>query len=444
MIVIIGGGPAGRTAALHLALAGREVTLVEKGGIGGQCLHYGCMAVCALNDVARSLDSSRKLHHLGILDSAPKVHFPKLLQEMRLVQNKIESILDAETRAAGVDIRYGIEGRLEADAVYIGKESVKADAVIVATGSMPRIPNINGTGLSEVYHPHTLSSMTTLPGRLAIIGGGIMAVEFAYIFHQFGSEVHLIGRSDLLKNLDPKLRATAFKELEGIHIHEHCNINAINGDDRAESVSIGEKVPTEIPCDAVFLAAGLVPRSELLHGVDIGKMGQVIVNRRMQTSRKGVYACGDVTGSPCLTPVARREGVVAAENILGRDAVMDYDAIPQSLNLFSELAFWERDNPNGITFSVPGPAGPGTFWSVPTGTTGLARITVDPDSGNLNAVHTAAPAAGIIAAYTAFLSKCGVQVHDLDAFLEVHPMSDGIYSLLKYASLRLNDPDFSS
>ena len=116
---------------------------------------------------------------------------------------------------------------------------------------------------------------------------------------------------------------------------------------------------------------------------------------------------------------------------------MDYHAIPRSLNLFSELAYWEGDEPGGVVFSVPGPAGPGTFWSVPGGNTGLARVAVDPDSKRLDAVYTAGPSAGIIAAYTAFLSRCGIHVDDLENFLEVHPMSDGVYSLLKYASYRL-------
>jgi len=79
-----------------------------------------------------------------------------------------------------------------------------------------------------------------------------------------------------------------------------------------------------IPCDTVFVAAGLVPRSEVIVGPEKGANGKIIVNRQMQTSVEGLYACGDVTGSPCLTPVARREGFVAAENILGRETFMDY------------------------------------------------------------------------------------------------------------------------
>jgi dihydrolipoamide dehydrogenase len=437
MIVILGGGPAGRTAAMRLALAGKDVALVEKGGIGGQCLHYGCMVVCALNDAARTIASSKNLHKLGILDDIPSIRFPQLLREMRNVQERIESVLDTETRTTGVDMHYGKEGRLQDGKVFIGDECVEAEAVIAATGSRPKIPDIPGKNLLNVFNPHTLTDMDPLPDRLVIIGGGVMAAEFAYIFNQFGCDVHLLSRSGLLKNLDPSLRALALKELAGVHIHEDCAVGGINGETHAESVTIGRDSPAEIPCDAVFIAAGLVPRSEKLQGLKTGKNGRIIVDRHMRTSRAGIYACGDVTGSPCLTPVARREGIVAADNILGRETVMDYHAIPRSLNLFSELAYWEGDEPGGVVFSVPGPAGPGTFWSVPGGNTGLARVAVDPDSKRLDAVYTAGPSAGIIAAYTAFLSRCGIHVDDLENFLEVHPMSDGVYSLLKYASYRL-------
>ena len=437
MIVVLGGGPAGRTAAIRLAQAGKDVTLVEAGGIGGQRLHHGCMVVCALNDVARSIAQARNLYTLGILDKIPSVRFPQLLGEMRGIQEKIRSVLDAETRAAGVEVQYGREGRLEDGNVFIGDDPVEAEAVILATGSRPRIPDIPGTGLSNVYNPHTLSEIDNLPDRLVVIGGGVMAAEFAWIFHQFGCRVDLLCRSGFLKDLDFSLQTIARKEMDGVNIHESCSISGIHGERHAKSVSTGGDSPAEIPCDAVFIAAGLVPRSGMIRGVKTGRGGEILVDRHMRTSMNGIYACGDVTGSPCLTPVARREGIVAAENILGKETEMDYRAIPRSINLSSELAYWEGDEPGGIIFSVPGPAGPGTFWSVPGGNTGLARVAVDPDSRRLDAVYIAGPAAGIIAAYTAFLSRCGVHVDDIDNFLEVHPMSDGVYSLLRYASLRL-------
>ncbi|NYT06956.1 MAG: NAD(P)/FAD-dependent oxidoreductase [Methanomicrobiales archaeon] len=440
MIVVLGGGPAGRIAAVHLALNGEEVTLVEKGEIGGQCLHYGCMMVCALNDAARARTAARNLHDLGIFASVPEIRFTPLLSRMKEVQGKIAGILDKETREAGVSIIYGQEGRLENGRAFVGENEIPADAVIVATGSRPNIPAVPGVGLQGVITPHTLPDMGELPRNLIIIGGGIMAAEFAYIFQEFGSEVQLISRSGFLKTLDPRLAALARNELSGTEIHEDAALIGIRGGTRVEGVEIeGEDGRKEISCDAVLIAAGLTARSEMVQGVDKKPGGEIIVDRKMRTSAAGVYACGDVTGSPRLTPVARAEGIVAAENILGREREMDYSAIPQSMNLFQEYAFVEIDNPCAVSAMLPGPAGPGTFWSVPSGRTGFARVSADPDTGTLCGMYTAAPSGGIIAAYQAFLIRQGTGIAAFDDFLEVHPMADGVYPLIKYLAGRFRN-----
>ena len=224
MIVILGGGPAGRLAAMRLASAGREVKLIEKGGIGGQCLHFGCMPVCALNDVARLVHTAKTLNTLGLTDSVPRVNFPAVLREMQNVQSMIASVLDTETREAGVEILYGKEGRFDGKHVVVGDEKLDAESVILATGSRPNIPAIAGIGSPGVFTPHTLRNMTCLPERLAIIGGGIVAAEFAWIFSRFGSEVTVLSRSSFLKTIDEHLRKRAVRELSGVHIRERTDI----------------------------------------------------------------------------------------------------------------------------------------------------------------------------------------------------------------------------
>jgi len=434
MIVILGGGPAGRTAAVHLASAGQEVQLVESGVIGGQCLNYGCMVMCALNDCAKSLHTTRNLCSLGIFDSVPSIRFDALMRELHEVQGTIARILDAETRAAGAEIRYGLEGRLDGKALTIGGERVDADAVLVATGSKPAIPGIDGITLPGVYNPHTLSRMVSLPEQMVVIGGGIMAAEIAYVFAQFGSKVTLVARSQVLKGLDPKLKNLALKELGDVRIRTHTTIGKINGSSRVESVTTktGNAQDT-LETDAVFVAAGLVPRTDSLSGLKTGALGEVVVDKRMRTNVGGVFAAGDVTGPPYLTPVSRHEGLVAAENILGRECEMDYRFLPQYMSLNNEFGFFSEDNPEAISLSIPGPAGPGSFWEVPRGDTGVATIRIDPSDGRICGVSTAAPAGGVITAYMAFLARRGIHVQEFSGFREVHPMADGVYWLARYA-----------
>lgn len=435
MIVILGGGPAGRIASIRLASAGKDVLLIERGGIGGQCLHFGCMPVCALNDVARFVHSARTFNTLGIIDSVPDISFSSIFSEMRKIQEKIASVLDTETRSAGVNIIYGKSGRLEGKEVFAGDEQIDAEAVIAATGSRPNIPAIDGINLEGVYTPHTLSGMKELPKKLVIVGGSVMAAEFAYIFSMFGSEVTIISRSAFLKNTDKHLRTIAIRELEGVKISENTSVQSISGRSRIQSVCVrADDKDASIDADAVLIAAGLVPRSEMLNGVKKGSIGEVIVDCHMQTSVRDVYACGDVIGPPYLTPVARYQGIIAADTILGKPRSLDMQYIPQSINLAHELAFCTPETEGAASLAIPGPAGPGTFWSVPSGDTGLAKVMVDPDNGALQGTCVAGPGGGLIAGYMAFLMKRHFSVHDFEEFIEVHPSTDGVYGLAKYAS----------
>lgn len=432
MIVVIGGGPAGRIGAMRLAQAGAEVRLIEQRRIGGQCLHERCMTICALNDIARLVEYARTQKDLGILDSVPAVSYPAIRRKICEVQEKLSSVLDAETRRTGVEIIYGAEGRLDGNRVFIDDEEVRADAVLAATGSRPAVPDIPGTDLPGVYTYQTLPAMPDLPRRMVIVGGGVVAAEFAHIFHAFGVEVDVVARHGLLRNLDPKVRSAALRDLAGVGIREQTAVASIEGAGRVRSVLIaGGEV---IEADAVLLATGLVPRSGSLQGIRKGPDGAVIVDSRMRTSVAGVYAAGDVIGPPYLTPAARREGVVAAENILGHDTVMDYTGIPWAMSLRYDYAFTAAGTDGGVTLSAPAPAGPGSFWDVAGGWAGVAQIRVNPETGQLVGAAAGVPGASALLSYLGYLMKRGITVNDFDDIVEVHPSTDGIYGLARYAA----------
>ncbi|MGA2105266.1 MAG: NAD(P)/FAD-dependent oxidoreductase [Methanoregula sp.] len=439
MIVVLGGGPAGRIASIRLTTAGKKVTLVEPkgkmGGIGGQCLHFGCMPVCALNDIARVVNTMRRFHEIGMTEAIPALRFSKVMDETFTVQQKIAGILDEETRNAGVNVVYGLSGKVDGDQVFIGADPVEAEATIIATGSRPFIPDIPEVTLQGVWTPHSLWDLRKLPENFVIIGGGVIAAEFAYIFSAFGCKVTILSRSGFLKNLDRHLRAIAFKELADVDIREGVVVTSITGTTRVQGVRYQMAgTDAEIPCDNVLLATGLIPNTGMVSGMDKGPGGEIIVNDQMQTSVPGIYACGDVTGAPFLTPVARHQGIVAADNILGKERHMDYTRIPQAIYLAHELAYCGRDDDKNASLALPGPAGPGTYWSVPFNDTGLAKSFADPASGEINGICAAGPAGGVIAGYLAFLMQRHISVHDFEEFIEVHPSTDGIYGLAKYSS----------
>jgi dihydrolipoamide dehydrogenase len=441
MIVVLGGGPAGRIASIRLASAGKEVRLIERGGlggIGGQCLHFGCMPVCAMNDVARQIHEANVFRNLGIFDAGPHLDFAAMLREMRVIQGKIAAVLDSETRNAGVEMIYGKTGRVEGKTVFLNDEKIPADTIIVATGSRPNIPEIEGVDRKGVFSPHTIFGIGKLPEHMVIIGGGIMAAEFASIFSAFGTDVTVLSRSIFLKSFDRHLRALALKDLADVKIHENTTVHGIEGDPNVSAVlTITSGMTETLDCDTVLVAAGLIPRSEMLIGLKKGPSGEIIVNDHMQTSVPGVYACGDVVGPPYLTPVARHQGIIAADTILGNPRAMDYRFIPQSMNLSQELGFCITEHEGTASLAIPGPAGPGSFWSVPSGRTGLAKIFFEPESGEVRGMCASGPGGGLITGYMAFLMRHHFSVRDFEDFIEVHPSTDGVYWLAKYAAEHL-------
>ncbi len=430
-VTVIGGGPAGRIAAMHLASAGRQVRLVERRTLGGQCLLYGCMLVNALNDAARTVANARRLASLHALAEAPTIDLRGLLDATAGIQATITGVLEAETEEAGVEVIRGISAGFDGARAVIDGRTVDSGAVIIATGSRPALPTVPGITREGVYTAATLASMPSLPERCVIVGGGVQAVEFAYIFAAFGSGVDLVVRSELLRRVDPLLVRLARKELGGVRIHESTDLVSVDGGRSVEGVTLrGEGREESVPADAVLCAVGLRPNSEQCAGLERRKNGTIVVNDRMQTSVPGVYACGDVIGPPYLTPVAREEGRVAARNILGEAARLDLRVVPQGFSLGNQYA-WAHDGSTSTSVSIPGPAGPDSFFAVPSRETGAAKVFVD-DGGRVAGVAAVAPDASLPVMYLAELIRRGLPLDGLEEFMEIHPTADGLHGLIRY------------
>ncbi|WOF15248.1 NAD(P)/FAD-dependent oxidoreductase [Methanoplanus sp. FWC-SCC4] len=434
MITVIGGGPSGRMGAIHLALAGEKVRLIEKrGALGGQCLHQGCMVICGLNDAARIVTDSKNLRNLSVFNTVPEVSLNSLWTRMNKIQSVISGILDKETIDAGVELING-EAFVDGSNITLNGEKLDTDKILITTGSRPIIPEIPGIHLKGIYNPHSIFSLKEVPEKLTIIGGGVIASEYAQIFSAFGAEVTMVIRSSLLRGKPDLMRTAAFKELGDVNIREYTLLKEICGETLVESVKIsGNGKEEEIPSDAVLIASGLRPNSDCIKGIKKGESGEILVNENYETSVKGVYAAGDVTGAPFMTPVARMEGTSAAKSILGQTPEKLPSFIPQSVKLHYEHSFCRTNNDNSKAVSLPAPSGPGSFWSVPKRYTGKSLIEYEKDTGRLTGMYLGAPSSAPVAAYIAYMMEKGASIADFNRFIEVHPSTDGISVLLKYA-----------
>ena len=429
MIIVVGGGPAGRMAALRLAGAGREVTILEKRALGGQCVHDGCMLVCALNDVARSIMSARHLEEMGILSGNVSVDYPALLEKLEATQDKLRYILNMETTGAGVKVEYGVEAEVRDGVVYVDGKPREAEAVIIAAGGQMNFPDVEGKDLPGTYNARTLRSMPELPKRLVIIGGGISAAEFAYIYAAFGCEVTLIARSSLLSMLPSPLLADARRDLSAVDIRENTPLEKILGTNCVEGVVAGGET---IPCDAVLFATGVKPESPFVSGVAKGADGAILVNEQMETSIPGVYAAGDIIGGKCFTPAARLQGFAAADAILGHPRNVELSQIPFSVVLGLDYTVCPPKTA-GEKETMPNIAGPGSYWHVLDGTVGHMQLETGAD-GTILGFASSGPSTSLVGTYLGYLVRKGVTVHEFSPMLEVHPNSDGLYSLIRFSA----------
>ncbi|WP_414469073.1 FAD-dependent oxidoreductase [Methanobacterium sp. ACI-7] len=422
-IVIIGGGPAGRTASIEAASLGENVTLIEGNAVGGTCLNEGCMVVCGLNDFTKFLLDAKNFKELGIINETSDYAFEKVINGVKDTVSKISHVLEYETKEAGAEIIYG-NARIEDETVFVNNEEYYYDKLIIATGARPFIPEIDGAENALTYKD--ILKLTELPEKMNIIGSGVIAAEFAGIFSSLGADVNILCRNQFLGALDVDIKDYVTKNLlPEVLIHENVQTKEIHKNYLSTDYGKIE--------GRTLFAAGMNPNSEIAADiVNLNERGHIIVDKRMQTSHENIYAAGDVAGKIGNTPISRAEGVTAARNACGIYQEMDYSFIPYAINLYYDVAFVNSENQKkGMEGYIPGSSGPGSFWRTLEGMTGLTKINVNEDRG-VNKLFSISPSSRTSMAYVSKLLKEGQKIDNFDDFIEVHPSTDAIYKLMRF------------
>lgn len=422
-IVVIGGGPAGRTASMEASSIGANVILIEKSSVGGTCLNEGCMVVSGLNDFTKFLLDAKNFKELGIISETHDFEFDKIINGVKGTISKISHILEHETKEAGAEIVKG-NASIEDGTVFVNNDEYDYDKLIIATGARPFIPPIEGAENAMTYKD--ILKLTELPEKLNIIGSGVIAAEFAGIFSTLGTEVNVLCRNQFLSALDEDIKNYVVKNLlPQILIHENVQTKEIHDD--YLSTEYGK-----IEGKTLF-AAGMVPNSDIATDiVDLNEKGHIIIDKKMQTSDPSIYAAGDVAGKIGNTPISRAEGVTAARNACGIHSEMDYSLIPYAINLYYDVAFINSENQKrGMEGYIPGSAGPGSFWRALQGMTGFTKMSVNENRG-VNSIFSISPSSRTSMAYMSKLLREGQKIDDFDDFMEVHPSTDAIYKLMRF------------
>ncbi|MFV0407723.1 MAG: dihydrolipoyl dehydrogenase [Propioniciclava sp.] len=318
-VIVIGGGPGGYLAAERLGHAGKKVLLAEQESLGGTCLNVGCIPTKSLLNSAKLYDHARHSEQYGVTAAEVAYDWGTVQAWKADVVAKLVGGVAAAEKRAGVEVVAAHATLLAPGIVDVAGERRTADHVILATGSVPVMPPIPGAvDNPRVVDSTGLLAVESVPKRLAIIGGGVIGLEFASLFAAFGTQVEVIEMlPEIAPFMDDDLAARLRKALTGVTVHLQSKVTGIEGSTVVYETAAGASQRVE--ADLVLIAVGRRPLTDgwgaETAGLDIGRTG-IVVDDTMRTNLPNVWAVGDVTGRSLLAHAAYRMGEIAAAHIL--------------------------------------------------------------------------------------------------------------------------------
>ncbi len=357
-VVIVGGGPAGYAAALYGASAGLNVGMVEKAKVGGTCLHVGCVPAKELLETAAVFRAVAGAGEFGVGAGEPTVDLQVSQVRKQKVVDQLHSGLSGLLKGRKVTVYDGLgtlePGEVEGSVRKVrvsggssGDVELEAPSVFLATGSVPRtIPGFEVDGRLVVTSDELLS-LTKLPERAVVIGGGAIGCEFASLLADLGSKVTVLealpkilpGCDDDITKLVTRLLGKRGIEIRtGVMVQGHEP--SADGDSTTVRFGEGESIET----DLVVMAVGRRPLTEGLGladtKVEVSEGGHIVVDDLCRTAEAGVYAIGDVIATPALAHVGFAEGILAVKDVLGEDPLpIEYDRVPWCIYCHPEVSF---------------------------------------------------------------------------------------------------------
>ena len=345
-VAVVGGGPGGYTAAIRAAQLGARVACVEREPeLGGACLRIACIPTKAWAQTALALKQAGQTSgRLGVRLNAPVLDFPAANEWKARVVRRMTRGVAFLFKANGVTWIKGTGTFTDLHTLAVdGGEDVTFNSAIIATGSFPVRPPIEGLGSERCVDSEGLLAQTTVPRRLVILGGGLVGCEFASIFERFGSKVTII---EMLPSLIPQEDADASRELENqfrkrgiaLHLGQECTKVDDSGPELRVHFGGGETVTA----DLMLVAVGRAP---LVTGLGLERIGVkfdqrrgIVTDEHRRATVPHIYAVGDCAGHWQLAHTAFREGMVAAQNACRHDTIIGNPAVPRPIYTDPEIA----------------------------------------------------------------------------------------------------------
>lgn len=428
-VAVIGGGPGGYVAAIKAAQNGLTAVLFEKEKLGGVCLNRGCIPTKALLKSASVYHTAKSAAMFGVSTQGASFDWAAVMARKEKVVGQLVGGIGTLVGANKIELVTAEAAVKDAHTVTAGGSEYAVKNIILATGSQPSLPPIEGIHEAGVLTSDELLSIGELPRSLAVVGGGVIGLEFAFMLSRFGVKVTIIEMlPDIIAMADAAVISAVTKDIKkaGIVLATGARVKRIE-----KSAVVYEKDGTEarVEADAVLVAAGRKPASDTAMLDRLGivhKNGMIQTDGSMRTNVPGIYAIGDVNGKSMLAHTASEEGIVAVENICGHAAVMDYRQIPQCVYLEPEIAW------TGMTEEQAREAGhdviTGVFPMTANGkslieaeTSGFVKFVADRKYGEILGAHMYCAHATDMIAEVVLAMKTECCMEDIAKCIHAHP-----------------------
>ncbi len=328
--VVLGGGKGGKSLAMALANAGHRVALIEKGQIGGTCINVACIPTKTMVASAKLFELARRASDFGVTLAPPPADLSGVIErKRRVVGGMVDAHRTLFTTTPNMDFLLG-QGMFTGERTITvsmadgSTREVRGEMVYINTGSHTTVPPIPGLDGVDYLTSTSVMELDELPSRLAIIGAGYIALEFAQVFRRLGSEVVLVARGEtFLPNEDRDIAGAirAVLEEDGIEFLDNVETDSVRQDPGGIELSYSRNgIPETLRCSHLMVAVGRTPNSAGLGveaaGVQVDKRGAITVDDHLQTTAENVYAVGDCNGGPLFTHVSWDDYRILLANVL--------------------------------------------------------------------------------------------------------------------------------
>ncbi len=428
-LIVVGSGPGGYVAAERAGEMGKKVLLIEKDHLGGVCTNRGCIPTKSLLKSAKIYRIANEGAKHGVTNSSPSFDIREAQKWKAEAVETLRSAIAFLMKKSGVTVIFGKAEFVDAHTVKVGDDIYSCTSLILATGSSPVRPPIEGAEGENVLTSDGILSLLSLPSSVAVIGGGVIGIEFASFFSMTGTKVTVIEMMDeILPMMDDEMARTMRKAMKDVTFHLSSRVTKI--EKRGVIFRSGDGKEERVDADIVLLAAGRRPNTEGMENLGLFiEKGAVVVDSAMRTNVPSVYAIGDVNNISQLAHSASRMAEVAVDNIFGSGRQrMRTSAIPWAVYSEPEAAGCgltekeaEKRGIEIVTASVQ-MRGNGRFVAENgKRAAGCAKVIASSKTGTILGVHIIGPYASEIICSASTLIEAELRVQDMVEVIFPHP-----------------------